>query len=142
MAEDTALRHELRENGVEYSVVKNTLVRRAIDQVGMSELDSILNGTTSLAISRKTPSPHASLTSTPSRWATGLILRPASWRVKSCPWRISPPWPRLPSKDGLVAQLLGMMLAPHHQPRPSLSRPSPSRAGRALLPPRPGPAAE
>ena len=44
-----------RKNGVEYSVVKNTLVRRAIDQVGMSELDSILNGTTSLAISKEDP---------------------------------------------------------------------------------------
>ena len=39
VAEDTALRHELREAGVEYSVVKNTLVRRAIDGLGMSELD-------------------------------------------------------------------------------------------------------
>ncbi len=29
VAEDTALRHELRDAGVEYSVVKNTLVRRA-----------------------------------------------------------------------------------------------------------------
>ena len=31
VSEDTALRHELRENGVEYAVVKNTLLRRALD---------------------------------------------------------------------------------------------------------------
>ena len=43
VAEDTALRHELRENGVEYSVIKNTLLRRALDDVNMSELDEVLN---------------------------------------------------------------------------------------------------
>ena len=35
VAEDTALRHELRENGVEYAVVKNTLLRRALDDVDL-----------------------------------------------------------------------------------------------------------
>ena len=49
VAEDTALRTELRKNEVEYNVVKNTLTRRALDQLGLSELDSHLNGTTSLA---------------------------------------------------------------------------------------------
>ena len=49
VAEDTALRTELRKSEVEYNVVKNTLTRRALDQLGLSELDSHLNGTTSLA---------------------------------------------------------------------------------------------
>jgi len=51
VAEDTALRRELREAGVDYSVVKNTLVRFALDGAGLNELDGILNGTTSLAVS-------------------------------------------------------------------------------------------
>ena len=46
---DTELRNKLREAGVEYSVVKNTLTRFAIDKLGYNELDSILNGTTALA---------------------------------------------------------------------------------------------
>ena len=60
VAEDTALRHELRENGVEYAVVKNTLLRRALDDVDLGELDEVLNGTTSMAISKEDPHcPHA-----------------------------------------------------------------------------------
>ena len=47
--EDTALRTELRKDEVEYTVVKNTLTRKALDKLGMNELDSVLNGTTSLA---------------------------------------------------------------------------------------------
>ena len=53
--EDTALRSELRKNDVEYSVIKNTLCRRAIDELGLSEIDPILNGTTSLATSTGDP---------------------------------------------------------------------------------------
>ena len=44
VSEDTELRNELRKAGVEYSVVKNTLVRRALDDAGLSELDDILHG--------------------------------------------------------------------------------------------------
>ena len=55
VAEDTALRTEMRKEGVEYSVVKNTLTRIAIDKLGMKELDSVLNGSTSLATSAEDP---------------------------------------------------------------------------------------
>ena len=51
VAEDTALRVELRQNDVQYGVVKNTLVRFAMNNVGLNELDDVLNGTTSLATS-------------------------------------------------------------------------------------------
>ena len=39
VAEDTALRAELRQNDVQYSVVKNTLVRFALDDAGLKEYD-------------------------------------------------------------------------------------------------------
>ncbi|MBE7054968.1 MAG: 50S ribosomal protein L10 [Ruminococcaceae bacterium] len=49
--QDTQLRNKLREAGVEYKVIKNTLTRFAAKEVGFDELDPILNGPTSLAIS-------------------------------------------------------------------------------------------
>ena len=49
--QDTKLRNKLREAGVEYKVVKITLTRFAAKEVGFDELDPILNGPTSLAIS-------------------------------------------------------------------------------------------
>ena len=55
VAEDTALRTEMRKEGVDYSVVKNTLTRIAIDKVGMNELDPVLNGSTSMATSSEDP---------------------------------------------------------------------------------------
>ena len=45
--EDTALRKECREGGVDYAVVKNTLLRFAFNNTGLNDLDDLLNGTTS-----------------------------------------------------------------------------------------------
>lgn len=51
VADDTTLRKELREAGVQYKVVKNTLLKLALDGTGLEGLDTILEGTTALAVS-------------------------------------------------------------------------------------------
>ena len=50
--EDTDLRVKLREANVDYTVIKNSMMRLAIKNVGFDEMDSILVGTTSLAVSK------------------------------------------------------------------------------------------
>jgi len=55
VADDTKLRKELREAGVEYFVVKNTLLERAAEQVGFDALKEHLNGTSALAVSKEDP---------------------------------------------------------------------------------------
>ena len=51
VADDTALRKELREAGVKYSVVKNTLLGLAAKETGLDDLSKVLEGTTGFAIS-------------------------------------------------------------------------------------------
>ena len=51
VAQDTELRKKLREAGVEYTIVKNTLTRFAANEVGLGELDGVLHGPTALATS-------------------------------------------------------------------------------------------
>lgn len=51
VVDDTKLRKELREAGVEYSVVKNTLLKLAIEQTELNGLDTVLEGTTAIATS-------------------------------------------------------------------------------------------
>jgi len=55
VTEDTELRVKMREANVDYTVIKNRLMKLAIKNVGYDELDSILVGTTSLAISKEDP---------------------------------------------------------------------------------------
>ena len=47
--EDTELRCEFRKNGVDYKVLKNTLVRKAFNDLGVKDFDADLNGPTSVA---------------------------------------------------------------------------------------------
>ncbi len=51
VANDTALRKELREAGVEYTVVKNTLLKLAIKDTELESMGSVLDGSTALALS-------------------------------------------------------------------------------------------
>jgi len=51
VAQVTQLRTQLRQAGVEYRVLKNSLVRRAASEIGVEGLDSYLKGPTALAFS-------------------------------------------------------------------------------------------
>ena len=51
VSDDTALRKELREAGVKYTVTKNTLIHLAIDGTDLAGLDGVLEGTTAVATS-------------------------------------------------------------------------------------------
>lgn len=51
VADDTKLRADLRKAGVDYSVKKNTLLRLAAKEAGLTDLEGMLTGNTAIAIS-------------------------------------------------------------------------------------------
>lgn len=53
VSDDTALRKELREAGVEYFVVKNTMLSRAVDGTALEGIKPFLEGTTAIALSNE-----------------------------------------------------------------------------------------
>ena len=113
VAEDTALRKELRENGVEYAVVKNTLLRRALDDVNLGELDGVLNGTTSLAVSKDDPiAPMRIVNKYAKQMGDRFNIKAGFMDGKVLPLEDVLALAELPSKEALLAQLLGMLLMP------------------------------
>ena len=113
VAQDTELRTELRKNDVEYSVIKNTLTRFALDDCGLKEIDPILNGTTSLATSTGDPIAPFRIISDYSKklndvfnikaaFMDGKVLSAAEIEEISA----------LPSKEALYSQVFGTLLAP------------------------------
>ncbi len=114
VADDTALRRGLREANVEYTVVKNTLTRLALDKIGLSGMDHVLNGTTSLATSETDALAALNLIAEQSKkmgdgkfnvkaaFVDGQILTDEQFAELSA----------IPSKDALYSQVLGTMLAP------------------------------
>ena len=113
VAEDTALRHELRENGVEYAVVKNTLLRFAFNNTGLGDLDDLLNGTTSLATSAGDPiAPMRIVNKYAKQMGDRFNIKAGFMDGKVLPLDDVYALAELPSKDVLLGQVLGMMLAP------------------------------
>ena len=114
VAEDTALRTELRQNEVQYGVVKNTLVRFALNNVGLEGLDEVLNGTTSLATSAGDPiAPMRVVNKYAKQLGDGKFNIKGGFmdgKVLSLEEILA--LAELPSKEVLQAQALGMMLAP------------------------------
>ena len=55
VSNDTKLRKELREAGVEYAVVKNTMLRLAIKDTQYEGMMDSLKGSTAIAISKEDP---------------------------------------------------------------------------------------
>ena len=55
VAQDTKLRRKLRDAGVEYRVIKNTMTRIAAKEVGIEGLDQYLEGPTAIAMSAVDP---------------------------------------------------------------------------------------
>ena len=49
VAEDTELRNQLRKAGVEYAVLKNTMINLAIQDMGLDEMKTHLEGPTAVA---------------------------------------------------------------------------------------------
>ena len=55
VVEDTELRVKMRDANVDYSVIRNRLMKLALKNVGFDDLESILVGTTSLAVCNDDP---------------------------------------------------------------------------------------
>ncbi len=111
--EDTQLRKELREAGVKYFVEKNTMLKRAFDNIGMEGFDEVLNGTTAIAVSADDQTAPARILgkfaekdenkfNLKAGFVEGVVYDAAGVQ------RLS----KIPSKDMLLAQLVGSLQGP------------------------------
>ena len=114
VAEDTALRAECRKNELDYAVVKNTLVRFAINNVGLNEMDDVLNGTTSMALSHGDPIAPMRVINKFAKQFNGekFVIKAGFMDGKVLSMDEIMALAELPSKEVLQAQVLGTMLAP------------------------------
>lgn len=113
VAEDTALRGELRKNNVEYAVVKNTLLRFAVNNCGMNELDDLLSGSTSLAICRDDPvAPARVVNDFAKKFEDHFAIKGGFMDGKVIPLEEVMALAEIPPLPTLRAQVLGTMLAP------------------------------
>ncbi len=112
VAEDTELRSKMREAGVKYMVAKNTFVRIAAKEAGIEGLDSYLEHNTALAFSAEDPVAPAKILNDFSKDHEKLTLKAGVLNGAVIGVDEVKALAELPSKEELVAKLLGSMQAP------------------------------
>ncbi len=110
--QDTKLRAEMRKAGVEYKVIKNTLIRFALNDTGLEALDAHLENPTAIAISADDAvAPAKILTEFASKnealeikggYLEGQVMNVAEIEELG----------KIPPKDVLIAKVLGGLNAP------------------------------
>ena len=112
VAQDTDLRKQFRDAGVEYTVVKNTLTRFAAKENGY-DFDEVLNGTTAMACTTGDPIAPARIVcefAKKNKLALSIKGGVVEGSVLSAEQLNG--FGELPSKNALVASVLGTFLAP------------------------------
>ena len=112
VAQDTELRKQFREAGVEYTVVKNTLTKFASKECGY-DFDEVLNGTTAMASTTGDPiAPARVVCEYAKKNKLNLAIKGGVVEGSVLSAQELSGFGELPSKNALVASVLGTFLAP------------------------------
>lgn len=112
VAEVTELRAKLREAGVEFKVLKNTMTRRAADQVNLSEVNEFLTGPSAIAFSYDDVVAPAKILNDFAKAHKALELKAGIVEGKVIGFEEVTALAELPSRDGLLSMLLSVLQAP------------------------------
>ena len=110
--EDTALRKNLREAGVEYKVYKNNLVALAANELGIEGLDEHLEGPVSIAFGYEDATAPARVLHTFAKDHKKLELKAGMVDKVIYNKEQVEKLATIPSKEVLIAKLLGSFKAP------------------------------
>ena len=113
VAEETELRREFRKSGVEYNVVKNTLARKALEQLsGYDRVFDKLVGPTGIAYSYDDPSAPAKIIKKFSEKTGKLQLKVAIVEKQVYEAAKLEQLAKMPTRKELIAGILGILNAP------------------------------
>ncbi|MFC6648368.1 MULTISPECIES: 50S ribosomal protein L10 [Paenibacillus] len=108
----TELRKQLREAGVEFQVLKNTLLRRATAAAELTDLDAVLTGPTAIAFSETDAVIAAKILNDFAKKNDALKLKGGVVEGKVIDADQLKALAELPSRDGLLSMLLSVLQAP------------------------------
>ncbi|MBA4542368.1 50S ribosomal protein L10 [Thermoactinomyces daqus] len=106
------LRKQLREAGIEFQVLKNTLTRRAAEKVNLTELNEHLIGPTAIAFSYEDVVAPAKVLHTFAKENKALEIKGGLVEGKAVSLDEIKALAELPSREGLLSMLLSVLQAP------------------------------
>lgn len=112
VAKATELRSKLRETGVVFKVYKNTLVKIAADELGLSGLDEQLQGPTAWAFSQQDPTAGPKVLRDFAKTNDKLVIKGGVIEKRFITADGVKALADLPPREVLLAQVLGAMQGP------------------------------
>ncbi|XEC94634.1 50S ribosomal protein L10 [Paenibacillus tarimensis] len=112
VAQVTELRKQLREAGIEFQVLKNSLVRRATAVTEMSGLDEVLKGPTAVAFGKDDVVAPAKILSAFAKKNDALQVKGGVLEGQVVGVEQIKALADLPSREGLLSMLLSVLQAP------------------------------
>src|SRR5690625_1889950 len=112
VSEVTELRSQLREAGVEFKVYKNSMTRRAVEEVELTGLNDILTGPTAVAFSKDDIIAPAKILSNFAKDHEALEIKGGVVEGSVASLEQIKELADLPSYEGMVSMLLSVLQAP------------------------------
>ncbi|MGQ8875708.1 50S ribosomal protein L10 [Paenibacillus amylolyticus] len=112
VAQVTELRKQLREAGIEFQVLKNSLLRRAAAAAELTELNDVLTGPTAIAFSVDDVVAPAKILNDFAKKNDALELKGAVVEGRVIGVEEVKALAELPSREGLLSMLLSVLQAP------------------------------
>ncbi|MDO4680046.1 MAG: 50S ribosomal protein L10 [Aerococcus sp.] len=112
VAEATELRRQLREEGVTFKVLKNTMMRRAMDEAGIEYSQEVFEGPTAVAFSGEDATAPARILKNFSKDAEALELKGGFFGGKELSLDEINRIASLPNREGVLSMLLSVLQAP------------------------------
>ena len=110
--QDTVLRRTLRENGVEFKVIKNSILTRAAEKAGIDEMKDLFVGPSAVAFSNEDVIAPAKVISEFAKTAEALEIKGGVVDGKFTSVEEVNALASLPNKEGMLSMLLSVLQAP------------------------------
>ena len=110
--QDTELRRKLREANVEYTVLKNSIIRFAAKEVGLEDLDSVLEGHTAIATSNDDVISPAKVLCDFAKGNDLLEIKAGFVEGKVISIDEVKQYASIPSKEVLISKMMGSLQSP------------------------------
>lgn len=111
VAEDTELRNQLRKAGVEYAVLKNTMISRAIEGMNVDEMHASLEGPTAVVFGYEDMIAPAKILSEFAKKSKKLTIKCGVCDGAYLNADGVEALASLPSKEVLIAKIMGSMMS-------------------------------
>ena len=112
VAEVSALRQKCKQSGCEYKVYKNTLVRKALNDLGYHDFDADLNGPTAVTFGSDETAAAKVMVAAAKDYEEKIVIKSAfvdnAYVDKAGVKALA----SMPSREELIAKMLGSMQAP------------------------------